>query len=91
MDEGVLGVVTSGSCGGSERRSGLFFPRDFVIAKGKKRNFQTRDLALVGLWAVTCQGCSHWVFPAVQSYQSKKVFFVNLFIERKYDWENIQK
>lgn len=64
MDEGVLGVVISGSCGGSERRSGLFFPRDFVIAKIKKRGSKTRELrelAHVGLWAVTCRGCILWV------------------------------
>lgn len=85
MDEGMFGVVASGCCGGSERRSGLFFPRDFIIAKRKSRHFETRVFEHVGLWAVTVRAAFSGFLSAVQSYQSKGVVFVNLCVERKYD------
>lgn len=51
VDEGVLGVATSGSCGESERRSCLFFLRDFVTAKiKKKRDFKTAELESYHMW-----------------------------------------
>lgn len=60
LHQGVLVVVTSGSCGGSGRRPGLFLSRDFVIAKRNKRNFETRA-STCGTGTVTCWGLTHWV------------------------------
>lgn len=38
------------------------FPGILKLQKGKKRNFETRESAHVGLWAVTCQGYILWVY-----------------------------